>query len=184
MNALEKAIFAAVPKAAKKYGQMTGWWLSHAPESFIQIYVSCLLADEGYSVYPDISVGRIREELELDSKNIADDILRYKCDISVWFKKKRALRASIEIKKSWNSSSILKDIEKIRRINSVSRSASQGYILGYSESKTRTGDSSLAGKFQNWADYSGCKLLDHKIIHDPPIDEVYSAWGFCLIRVT
>ena len=66
MNQLEKAIIDGARAAQKKYQKMTeGWWLSHGPESFIEYAVAMKVARKGFSVYPEASLKKIRQDLVL-----------------------------------------------------------------------------------------------------------------------
>jgi len=60
MNALEKEIHSGMLYAHKKYVEMTDYWLSHAPESYITVVVAQQIVRKlDFSVYIDTSLKKI-----------------------------------------------------------------------------------------------------------------------------
>jgi hypothetical protein len=61
MNSLEACIMSGAGKARIHYERMTGgYWLSHAPESFLQVLVALEIERAGYAVYIDTSIRKMK----------------------------------------------------------------------------------------------------------------------------
>lgn len=105
INDLEKSILRSVRTAQREYEAMTdGWWLWHAPKSFLQVIVAQRVAKETkHVVYIDASMRRIERETVRGPGRRAKNAGQ-RPDILVWHKAARGrgpsatLRAVIEIK--------------------------------------------------------------------------------------
>ena len=104
---------------------MTGHWLHHAHESFIQTVI-CQEISAEYYAFPDSSLKKIYEDIGAHEHELDDRQLRQKPDISIWYKSKRDIYAILEIKKAWQSAPVLADSKKIKMI-----AAGKGRKLGY-----------------------------------------------------
>lgn len=172
MNKLETSLIKGVHDAGRAYNKLTNWALPHAPESFVQIYVTMAVGKLGHFVYPDISIGKIRREIGLEITSKSQEILNYRPDISVWMKSGKGLRAIIEIKRTRRFANIKKDIDKIDRINNLTNDQTTGYIIGYAKVKAR--GRQLEDVFAGWAQSADCRLIGGNLFDD---------WGFCLLRI-
>lgn len=194
MNALEKAILSAAREAQGKYEDMTGWWLSHGPESFIEHEVAAKVSGrENFSVFPEASPKKILAEQGKKPRGRPAGNLRQRFDIVVWHKKASSrVRAVVEIKRAWATADLRGDVGKVRRILKQ-KLAGTGYLLVYTEAKGGPQSSSLskserekrrakilATRLRKWADNLGIKMIGHYI--DRRGDGEWS-WAFALFRV-
>jgi hypothetical protein len=69
MNKIEKCILDGMRNAHDKYFDMTGYWLHHAPEHFIETLVALRIAEEGCFVFTNASISKIRSEYENDEND-------------------------------------------------------------------------------------------------------------------
>ncbi len=177
MNLLEKALVSGVMAAQRQYLEMSDWWLSAAPESFLQIVVCQHLAKLGHYVYPDISLKRIYEEM--DQRPTPDQIrhLRKRPDISVWYKTRLELVAVVEIKRSWNVAPIRRDMDRLSDMTKLKGGPKSGYMIVYSERKKKD---TLSRNFINWAEQTA-GILIHYYVAPEGDGEWY--WGFCILKV-
>jgi len=117
MNQLEKAIIGGAEAAQSDYENMTGWWLSHGPESFLM----CAIANQvtkkgGFWVFVEASPKKIREERDDGPpRGRPSKSLGQRFDIVVWTKASSDVRAIIEVKRAW---SIATFVEITRRSQS------------------------------------------------------------------
>jgi hypothetical protein len=157
-NILEDAIIDGVRRAVEQYSVMSGASLCHAPESFLQMKIVDSIFSKGkYWVYPDISIGRIHEEVHGSRDDIDQCIKSKRPDISVWYKKTLKIRALIEIKRTWYATPILEDIRKLREIIEKSKFVKCGYVVGYWEFNGKNIDAD--SKFSDWESQSNTKLI-------------------------
>jgi hypothetical protein len=114
MNKIEEAIIEGTRKAQREYEYMTGWWLSHGPESFIMCEVAYMIAKKAdFSVFIEASPKKILSEREekLRGRRPANHGQRF--DIVVWHKSRNDIRAIIEVKRAWSIANLRGDSEKI-----------------------------------------------------------------------
>ena len=150
MNDLEKAILRGAKNAERKYEWLTGGhWLSHAPESFLQMTVAMELRKKTKNcIYVDASHNKIKADQDERRLGRPPGNEHERPDISVWFKTSNELRAIIEIKLAYRFAGVNSDATKIRKILRHKQSA-LGYLLVYSEEyKLET----LKQRFRKWKD--------------------------------
>jgi hypothetical protein len=176
MNAFEETIVEGAIRADKAYYKMSGHWLSHAPESFLQSLIAQAIAKQGYFVYMDRSISKILTDHDNLKSATAGEGLTKRPDISVWLKTKNQLKAVIEIKRSWRSHPIKRDVARNRIILKSHYGPRSAYVLGYCERKS---ENTLDQCFDNWAKATSTELV-HKHIDNREHEKW--RWGFCLLR--
>ncbi len=178
MNQFENIIFDAVKDAHKQYEKMTdGWWLQHAPESFLHAVIAQHLSEK-YYVYIDASNQKLRDGHVGLSGKIAKDP-RKRPDISVWYKTTGMLKAEIEIKKAFTKTPIDSDIKKLSGFINTEGHSENGYVVAYSQSKNH--HSTLKKRFETWAENKAVKYQLHFL--SEKTDENGWGWGCCIIRI-
>jgi hypothetical protein len=104
MNVLEGRILQGAENAQKRYGEMSGYeWLSHAPESFIQIFVALELHSLRYKkIYIDATYNKLKKAIKTDADNPIDPMEHegQRPDIAIFAASTKNLRAIVEIKKA------------------------------------------------------------------------------------
>ncbi len=179
MNQFEASIFDAVRDAHRQYEEMTaGWWLQHAPESFIHVVIAQHLNAQGYNVYIDASNQKLRDGHVGLAGKIAKDP-RKRPDISVWYKSTGMLKAEIEVKKAHYRYPIDADITKLSGCINTEGHSETGYVVAYSQSKNHL--TTLKKRFESWADNKAVKYQVHDLSED--IDSKGWGWGCCIIRI-
>jgi len=181
INELELAILDGAVDAQKKHESMTnGWWLSHGPESFLQVSIAQHVHKAtNHAVYIDCSIKKIRSDMDCGSgRPPANGSERP--DISVWHKSDNSLRAGIEIKRAYHCAPVKKDARRLTRWLSHESGPRAGYVLVYSESKGRNCIRTLERRFEAWSDDIGWSLKGSAIDRDQ--DEEGWTWGVCLLR--
>ena len=141
MNKLEECILKAVRKAQNSYLDMTGgdtteggWWLRHAPESYLQTVVAqSIFRRLKHRVYIDSSLKKIRSDQKKRGRPAQANAAK-RPDLAIWHKSRSVVRAIIEIKIAWNKEAILEDSKKLIEISN-SKTRKKLYILAYSEVK-------------------------------------------------
>jgi hypothetical protein len=121
LNSLEDAICSGIVDAQKKYYQMTGHLLRHAPEAFLSTVIAMTIYKKiGCFVYMDAALSRIareRKELGIPSGKAPNPKdLPLRPDISVWEKTTGGIRAAIEVKRAPWTAGISKDVERLRNL--------------------------------------------------------------------
>src|ERR1700737_3553941 len=135
MNDLEKKIFYSAVRAHDTYEEMTGgWWLMHAPESFLQHEVGRAIHRKGFEVFPEASPRKIAREHDKPKRGRPAKLPRVRFDVVVWHKNQmqRRGRAVIEIKRALNNRGVLLDAKKLKSYLKNDRYGS-GYLLVYSQ---------------------------------------------------
>jgi hypothetical protein len=188
LNKLENALVEGIVGAVKQYGDMAGTSLAHAPESFLQMKLADALHQTGsYWVYPDISIGRIYNEIHGNRDKIDLELAQLRPDVSVWYKISGNIRSAIEIKRTWQTSPIMKDAEKLRRILNKNSYIKSSYIIGYWECKSDYENETLTAKFLSWADRTATELVaapTGEIFGDfHEYNDGYKTWGAAILRV-
>ena len=180
---LGERISDGVKEAHSRYERMTGWWLQHAPEHFLQNEVARSIWEKGNGndVYIDASNTKVRADAEAKTKRgwpKKDSGKRF--DISVWHRSKNTLKAVIEIKHGERTlfTRVKKDAKRIEDAAKCPNAASVGYILVYSVKKNKEG---IETDFRTWKKELGSKwtLASHFVTK--PHNEDW-AWGFALLR--
>ena len=127
MNQLERCILDGAISAQEKYEKMSGGcWLSHGPESFLQIVIAELLSERTeLPIYVDASIKKMMREFERGPGRPSKPNAQ-RPDITV-FHKDETLRAAIEVKRAWSFHPIRKDAKKIQDYLSGRNAAKIGY---------------------------------------------------------
>jgi Tfp pilus assembly protein PilO len=127
---LEQRIYSAMLGAHRQYLAMTGYWLSHAPESYITVMIARAIVGLGYNVYIDTSLKKILNDqiiLQRSRKRKLSPSLSKRSDISVVFKSKQQTLAAIEVKRAaYYVDPILRDTNKLDRLVGVEGGAKTG----------------------------------------------------------
>jgi hypothetical protein len=182
LNKLECQIVHGAMVAQNEYRRITGgWWLWHGPESFLQTVVAQSLAKDGeHVVYLDTSIKKILKDLERGRGRPAG-YEQQRPDISVWFKNLETLRAAIEIKRSVSYNPIRRDAKKIERYLKGQQAAKTGYILAYTEMKTKDPDV-YKRCVAKWKSNLGEKWSICGAYVDGGEDDPDWIWGISLLR--
>jgi len=143
MNNLEKSLLAGGVDAQKRYGEMTGWWLSHGPESFIEHEIALKVSKEGFYVFPECSPKKIMEEKDKRPRGRPSGNRGQRFDIVVWHKATNSVRAIIEIKRAWNVDVLRADSIKVKKALGQNL-AKSGYLVIYTEAKGKKASDSLS----------------------------------------
>lgn len=159
MNNLEKAIIEGTQTAQREYENMTGWWLSHGPESFIMCSVAGMIAKKAnFYVFIEASPKRIREEREEQLRGRPPANHGQRFDIVVWKKSKNDIRAIIEVKRAWSIADLRGDRKKISKYLASNKFVNTGYLLAYTEAKGKRREITLNNRLLRWANTLQCNL--------------------------
>lgn len=137
MNKLEKGILDGARAAQKEYEEMTGWWLSHGPESFIEYAVARAVGKQGFTVFPEASPKKIMNERDHRPRGRPRKNLGQRFDIVVWLKASDQVRAILEIKRAWSIADLRSDREKVATFLQRNNFVRAGYLLIYTEAKVK-----------------------------------------------
>jgi len=165
INDLEKSVLTCVLAAQRDYEAMTGHWLKHAPESFLQVCVARgVCKATGNAVYIDASMRKIANEKGRGPGRPAANAGK-RPDISVWFKNSDALRAIIEIKCTHLLDHIKKDVAKMEAWLRQAGPPGAAYILAYSEAMSNKSEpiSVLNKRFDRWQNETGWRRIGSKV---------------------
>jgi len=180
MNKLEKAIITGTKLAQQQYEEMSGWWLSHGPESFIMCAVAAQLAKKNnFYVFIEASPEKIRIERGFPHRGRPDPDRRKRFDIVIWQKSKNDIRAIIEVKRAWNLGNLRKDREKISKYIVSKGFVKTGYLLAYTEAKGKRRKDTLNKRITHWASELKCQLAGS--IMEWKGDGEWG-WAACLLR--
>lgn len=139
LTKLEKKIHSAMLRAHKQYLEMTGYWLSHAPESYITVTLAQEIFKGGYNVYIDSSLKKILDDQnnnQRGSKRRLSPSLAKRSDISVVYKSRQETLAAIEVKRAaYYVNPVLTDAVKLNELVGIEGGAKNGYVVAYSEVK-------------------------------------------------
>jgi hypothetical protein len=180
MNSLESLVLRGACIAQKSYTAISGYWLWHGPESFLQTVVAQEVGRE-FTVYVDASKKKVLRDMASERGRPRLD-LRERPDISVWSKTTGRLRAIVEIKRAYNRAPLKQDAVKVERHLCASRGANTGYMLVYSEAKAWARMDRLEfleRRFSNWSQNLSWRCVGMEF--GTAGDEQW-AWGFCLLR--
>jgi hypothetical protein len=160
MNKIEEAIIEGTKVAQREYDAMTGWWLSHGPESYIMCIVANKIGKKAdYSVFIEASPKKILSEREEKLRGRRPSNYGQRFDIVVWNKSRNDIRAIIEIKRAWSMANLSGDREKILKYMKSNKFVKAGYLLAYTEAKgLRRGDT-LNNRLDHWAQGLNCRLV-------------------------
>jgi hypothetical protein len=163
---------------------MTGYWLSHAPESYITVIIAQEIVKLGYNVYIDTSLKKILNdqiEKQHGGKRKVSPSLSKRSDISVMFKSKQQTLAAIEVKRAaYYVDPVLRDTKKLDQLIGVEGGAKTGYVVAYSEAKYHENKDTLEKRFADWAAKTEWSLVSYHT--DSFKDDENWVWGFCILR--
>ena len=184
MTKLEQRIHSAVLKVHKDYLVMTGYWLSHAPESYITVIIAQEIVKLGYNVYIDTTLKKIRND---QSKNLnhtkrkLSPLLSKRPDISVVFKAKQQILAAIEVKRAAKFlNPVRRDTEKLEQLIGGEGGAKYGYVVEYSETKYHENRDTLKERFAGWATKTSWAVASSHISSLSGDED--RVWGFCILK--
>ncbi len=193
MNGLEAAILEGAKAAQHEYTDMTGWWLSHGPESFLAHSVVRKVHAIGFSVFPEASPKKILRERGEHPRGRPRKDLGQRFDIVVWFKTGNSVRSVIEVKRAWGIGDLRGDRKKVGDYMALNSHVQSGYLLAYTEAKghCRSGDLSdsekaerrdrlLKNRMARWAGELGCSLAGSHV--DARGDGTWG-WAIGLFRI-
>lgn len=136
LNKLERAILGSAERAQGTCMRMTGgWWLWHAPESFLQHQIARAIVRTGNEVFTEASPAKIAREHNSPLRGRPAHNKQKRFDIVVWQRSQNLLRAAIEIKRTSTLQPVVKDAVKLRKYLDQRNSHGVGYLLVYSEAK-------------------------------------------------
>jgi hypothetical protein len=185
MDQLEKAFCLATRGASKAYEDITGYWLWHSPEHFLQYYVMLRLGKE-YTVHAESTRKRIELESGMPYKGRppTDHALRY--DLVIWHKATPSVRAVVEIKRCYGEKGTVlkKDGVRIKNACKGANRAKHGYLLVYSEKRLKEDKSALLGVFDHWASSLDLGMVKCEILNKKGPDNDDKPWesGYCLLK--
>lgn len=180
MNGFERAICAAVRRALDRYEAITGNWLFHAPEHFLQNFLLLDLGKER-GVYAEATRRKISHGLGRPPRGRPPKARTARTDLVAWHKdRRRGLRAAIEVKRSWSCDAQLRrDADRIKK---ASAKGMAGYLVVYSEMPKNGGRNrpkDLRLRFSRWASRMGLRSLRSATMG---YDDDWIA-GYALMRV-
>jgi hypothetical protein len=179
LDLLEKNICDAIKKAHKRYEQITGYWLFHAPEHFLQNFIFLEIA-KSWEVYPEATRKKISEGMGKSPVGRPPSA-KFRYDLVIWNKSSDKLRAVVEIKRCLSASqTVQKDADRIRNALKGQQKAKAAYLLLYSEVPIKKGSDALIQRFYGWS-----KKLDLHIVQATCLSQDEdSGWicGYSLMR--
>jgi hypothetical protein len=191
MNDLEKAICDATDAAYDAYEQITGYWLWHSPEHFLQNWIFRSLGQEhGFEVYAEATTRKIETETGRRRRGRPRKKAGKRYDLIVWRKTKSELRAVIEIKRIYSATVtrlLQEDAQKVTQaVLDCANPAAHGYLLIYTEIPRRLEKSGVLRRFDAWAKALGFQLRSGKICGVGGKDWQGKEWisGYCLLRTS
>ncbi|WP_146144854.1 hypothetical protein [Phreatobacter cathodiphilus] len=179
MTRIEEKIGQSIREAAEVYVGMAGWWLSHAPESFLQMKIADGIHSLGYGVFVDATYQKIRREVGL-LKGPKPQTALSRPDICVWSKDDRTLKAFIEVKKANHLAPVQADCTKIEGLMRPPYAPPYGYVIAYSEAKGMRAAETLKNRFKTWGQITGWKVIESGLC-EAPDDEGYQ-WGHVVLK--
>jgi hypothetical protein len=182
MNQLEAALCYSVRRAYSTYKKITGNWLLHAPEHYLQNFILLHLGEKGHDVYAEATRKKIADGSGRPARGRPPTAKAARFDLVVWKKTADELRAVIEIKRCLSLvSAVHNDTKRIKRSLSSSQPAKAGYLVVYSEIKTKSGKDAIISRFGKWAEELDLELLKAEILD---LESFGSGWiaGYSLMR--
>lgn len=160
---LDDLLLKSVQKANKEYEKMTGgYWLWHAPESYVQMILARDIAKElKVCVYPECTPTRIERDaikaIALGRPPKVNKQQRF--DLVVWWKNEARPRALIELKLTYASmTGVLNDGKKLLAYRSEAKKIQglkQGYLVVFNSAyrnndntKKRQGRETIQNRFE------------------------------------
>ena len=148
MTKLEQAICRATGGAHRAYKDITGYWLWHSPEHFLQNFILLRLGRED-AVYAEATRRKIEHETGKRRRGRPPRLQGHRYDLVVWQKTAMQLRAVIEIKRNYTTTStaLSNDADRIKQALTGPNGAGAGYLLVYTEIRTKYGRKGLMKMF-------------------------------------
>ena len=180
MSQLEEAIIEGVSEAAKKYDEMSGgWWLSHAPESFLQMEIATKIYETGFNLFVDASYNKILDDIGRIRGRPANGGSK-RPDICVFSKASRTIKALIEVKRASNLFSVNLDKSKLSSLMRLKTGPKYCYVVAYSEANGNSYKKTLEERFLAWEDKEW--YCCHSYIDERQDDDGYG-WGYCVLKL-
>ncbi|WP_145960679.1 hypothetical protein [Acidiferrobacter sp. SPIII_3] len=195
-------------KIQRLYNKVSdGWWLYHAPESFIQSHLALHIAHNGeFCVYPECSPKRWKASVSRGNGTkprgrpfSAHNKKRF--DLVIWRKSGKRPRAIVEIKRAVYASPLVEDAGKIVDYGKEAQffGIRTAYILAYSEARQNgkkaprhSGTKKLEQRFKAWSENLREECGDKATVkcvgweaHEPrdQDDKPKWSWGVALYRL-
>lgn len=183
---LENAILEGVHSAFQTYEMASGgYWLWHAPESFMQasIFQKLSQLSPGFATL-EASPTRIRMDLELKRDRRSDKMRdQQRFDILYWYANGMP-RAIIEVKKVY--SDLAKSIEDINRMRpwilNQSLNIEVGYFVAYTEASGVRAEQTINSRFARLGERAGAKVVTVNVAEAR--DDNGCAWGVGLLATS
>lgn len=182
MNSLERSICKYVKAAFRTYEAITGNWLFHAPEHYLQNYLLIKMG-ANWQIYAEATRKKIAAEQGRPPRGRPPNSLAQRYDLVVWQQSDARLRAVIEIKRTYRTSDLVDDAKRIKKALTSSQKASTGYLIVYSEafnSRRSSGQAVLESRFAAWPEDLGLHRISTEYLC-VDAEDGYSA-GFVLMR--
>jgi hypothetical protein len=186
MNSLEKCLCDSMGDAFEKYQSVTGWWLWHAPEHFIQNVALTHIWEKGWEVYPEATIKKITQAIGHPRRGRPPKSIKNRFDLVVWNRSSRRLRAVVEIKRTSRLAPLKGDAARIKKAMSGARTAKSGYLIVYSEADARAEKKRpseiLKKRYADWAEELDLRIICSSILGED--NDTPRAWaaGFVLMR--
>ena len=197
-NNFEQAILDAAWKAQKFHDDMTdGLYLGYSHESFLQNFIAIEVFKNkkkaGHYVFVDASPKKIREWAVPASKK-PPKYRRF--DLVFWFKSKNEVKAIVEIKRAWEKSSVMGDVNKLRKYRDTKdgQNIRDYYVLYYTshsvtDKRKGEGRELIEGRFSEVDKEikKGTRQNKQSVgLRHGPYDYIHpdkdDPWGFALFR--
>ena len=184
--ALENAIVEGVRTAFTTYERASGgYWLWHAPESFMQasIFQKLSALSPGFATL-EASPTRIGMDLELKRDRRSDKMRdQQRFDILYWYANGMP-RAIVEVKKVYSDlSSSIADINRMRPwVKNKSLNIEAGYFVAYTEACGVKAAQTIDDRFARLGERAGAQVLIVAVGEER--DDNGCAWGIGLLTAS
>lgn len=178
---IKHAVMGGAKKAFKIYEKASGgYWLWHAPESYIQACVFIELSGlPGLYVTLESSPRKIQLDCKFKRDRRSDRMTdQQRFDILVWYGNGTP-RIPIEVKKTFNSpDKCINDIDRMKPLaNNPEINIQAGMLLAYTEAKK---DQTILSRFEKIAQKTNSMLTPYIC---PNADDNGWRWGFGLFCI-
>src|SRR5690606_14404200 len=183
---LEKAILAGVHEAFATYEKSSGgYWLWHAPESFMQamIFQKLSALSPGFATL-EASPTRIAMDLELKRDRRSDKMRdQQRFDILYWYANGKP-RSIIEVKKVYSDlEKSINDIKRMRLwVSNPNMNIEAGYFVAYTEARGARAEGTINGRFERLGERAGAEIVTVSVSEER--DDNGCAWGVGLLATS
>jgi len=158
-----------------------GYWLGHAPESYMQVEIARALSKICPFVTLEDTVRDILTHSSAEKRGYQPrGNASGRVDIIVWWKNGTP-RVLIEIKKGWGSDIINSDAKRLRQLSSRGGSPQHGIIIVYTDAKK---EETIHKRFKNIEISSSTKIVDWLCPKKKIEDGEIWYWGTACFLVT